>query len=153
MIRLTLVLGGLIWAVMALAPELESPVFTEMVAAVEPVVEPTPEVSRSVATPVAIAAPVSAPEPAVEVALATPESAPVVVESAPENTVWYVTGTRVNVREGPSTNYAVLGKVVYGDAFLLVSDPDSDWIKIRIEGDGVEGYIAKRLTARQDPLR
>ncbi|HBQ36199.1 MAG TPA: hypothetical protein DD729_05080 [Rhodobacteraceae bacterium] len=67
--------------------------------------------------------------------------------------VWYITGTRVNVREGPSTSYAVLDKVAYGEAFEVVSDPNADWIKIRIEGDGVEGYIVKRFTTEKDPFR
>ncbi|MBL4759141.1 MAG: SH3 domain-containing protein [Rhizobiales bacterium] len=59
---------------------------------------------------------------------------------------------RVNVRGGPSTNYEVLGKVVYGEAAEIISDPDADWVKIRIEGDGVEGFIMKRFMTDVDPL-
>jgi uncharacterized protein YgiM (DUF1202 family) len=152
MIRLTLFLSGLIWAFMAFAPELDEPVFTEVAAVAQPDVVTEPIVSRGAISPVALVAPT--PEPAVEVAAVTPQPVgPVTITPEPEHIVWFVTGSRVNVRSGPSTDYAVLGKVVYGEAFELVSDPNAEWIKIRIEGDGVEGYIVKRLTTEQDPLR
>lgn len=154
MFKLSLFLCGSIWAVMAFAPELDAPVFTEMVAEVAPIEEPTPEVTRTaLVSPVEVVAPivVNTPEPAYEpekVALITiPEPAP-----APERIIWFVTGSRVNVREGPSTNYAVMGKVTYGEAAEIVSDPDADWVKIRIEGDGVEGFIMKRFMTDVDPL-
>ena len=147
MIRLTLFLGGLIWAIMAFAPELEGPVFTEVAAVSELVSDPViePEIIHK---PVAVSAPAAAPEPTIEIAATTPAA-----QAEPEHIVWYITGSRVNVREGPSTNYAILDKVLYGDAFQVVSDPDAKWIKIRIEGAGVEGYIVKSFTTEQDPLR
>jgi len=147
---------------MAFAPELDEPVFTEVtpeaapavVAADQPVTAPAPEVTPvAVVTPVVIMTPVASAEPAVAevvaevVAETTPEPAP-----EPERIIWYVTGSRVNVREGPSTDYTVLGKVLYGDAAEIISDPDAEWVKIRIEGDGVEGYIAKRFMTDVDPL-
>jgi len=141
---------------MAFSPELEEPVFTEIiaeptpvaVATVEPEAPPGPEVTRAaMITPVAVMTPVVAPEPAPE-----PVVAEITPEPEPERTIWYVTGSRVNVREGPSTNYTVLGKVLYGDAAEIISDPDADWVKIRIEGDGVEGFIMKRFMTNVDPL-
>jgi len=152
MIRLTLFLGGLIWAFMAFAPELDEPVFTEIAVVQEPISTPEPVVSRAAVNPVALLAPTQ--EPAIEVAVAAPQPVePITITPEPKHIVWYVTGRRVNVRSGPSTNHAILDKVVYGEAFEVVSDPNAEWIKIRIEGDGVEGYIAKRLTTDQDPLR
>jgi len=152
MYKLTLFLGGSIWAVMAFAPELDEPVFTEMVAEVAPVEEPAPEVTRTaLISPVKVAAPVVEiavePEPVTVVAEVTPEPAP-----EPERIIWFVTGSRVNVREGPSTDYTIMGKVVYGEAAEIISDPDADWVKIRIEGDGVEGFIMKRFMTDVDPL-
>ncbi len=76
-----------------------------------------------------------------------------VITTEPESITRYVTATRVNVRQGPSTGYAVLGQVLYGQDFEVISDPDDAWIKIRIEGDGIEGYIAKRLSSEEDPLQ
>ncbi len=135
---------------MAFAPDLDEPVFTEMVAEVAPVVEPAPEVTRAaLISPVEVVAPVvvSTPEPVAVAIVAIPEPAP-----EPERIIWFVTGSRVNVRGGPSTNYEVLGKVVYGEAAEIISDPDADWVKIRIEGDGVEGFIMKRFMTDVDPL-
>lgn len=137
---------------MAFSPDLDEPVFTEIAAKAAPVVAsapnpvPAPEVTRTESIAVAVvAAPVvePTPEPAIVVAEVAPE---------PERIIWFVTGSRVNVREGPSTDYSVLGKVIRGDAAEIISDPDAEWVKIRIEGDGVEGYIAKRFMAVQDPL-
>jgi len=150
MFKLTLFLGGSILAVMAFAPELDEPVFTEMVAEVAPVVEPAPEVTRAaLISPVEVVAPVvvNTPEPVAVAVVAIPEPEP-----EPERIIWFVTGSRVNVRGGPSTNYEVLGKVVYGEAAEIVSDPNAEWVKIRIEGDGVEGFIMKRFMTDVDPL-
>ena len=158
MFKLTLFLGGTIWAAMAFAPELDEPVFTEMVAEIAPpvtvVTNPAPEVTLAaltspveVVTPVVVSTPESAFDPEKVAAVAIPEPAP---ES--ERIIWFVTGSRVNVREGPATDYTVLGKVLYGDAAEIISDPDADWVKIRIEGDGVEGFIMKSFMTDVDPL-
>ncbi|MEM5476244.1 SH3 domain-containing protein [Pacificibacter sp. AS14] len=56
-----------------------------------------------------------------------------------------VTANRVNVRSGPSTSNPVLGQVEYSDVVRVISDPDSSWVKIVIEGDGVEGYMSSRF--------
>lgn len=152
---------------MAFAPELDEPVFTEVTPEAAPVVvaadQPVaaaPEVTPvAMITPVAVMTPVASPEPTAEPAVAEAVAevmAEVEAEAPPapepERIIWYVTGSRVNVREGPSTNYTVLGKVLYGDAAEIISDPNADWVKIRIEGDGVEGYIAKRFMTDVDPL-
>lgn len=148
MIRLTIILSGSIWVAMVLAPELDEPVFAEQVAVLAPVEQPAPEVTQAaLVSPVKVAA-VAAPT--------EPESAPLEIvsipEAAPERIIWYVTGSKVNVREGPSTNYSVMGNVTYGEAAEIVSELDADWIKIRIEGDGVEGFIMKRFMTDVDPL-
>lgn len=156
MFKQTLFLCGLIWAVMAFAPDLDEPVFTETVAEAVPANEPAPEITRvaaaspvNVAAPVVLQTPTLAYEPEKVALIAIPESRP---EPQSERLIWFVTGSRVNVREGPSTNYAVMGKVTYGEAAEIVSDPDASWVKIRIEGDGVEGFIMKRFMTDVDPL-
>lgn len=128
---------------MAFAPELDEPVFTE----VAPIEEPAPKATRTtLVSPVKVVAPViAAPEP-------EPVQIASIPEPEPERIIWFVTGSRVNVREGPSTDYMVMGKVTYGEAAEIVSDPDADWVKIRIEGDGVEGFIMKRFMTDVDPL-
>jgi hypothetical protein len=68
-----------------------------------------------------------------------------------ESQVWYVTGKVVNVREGPDTSFPVVGKVVYGEATEILSDPSDDWVRIRIQGDGIEGYMARRFLQDSEP--
>lgn len=131
---------------MNFAPELDEPVFTELVAEVAPVEETAPEVTRTaLVSPIKMVAPAVASD-----LLADPAKVAAII--APQQPVWFVTASRVNVRQGPSTDYEVMGKVLYGDAALVVSDLDSDWVKIRIEGAGVEGFIMKRFMTDVDPL-
>lgn len=70
--------------------------------------------------------------------------------SAPEpalGMVMVVNSTSVNVRSGPGKEYEVIERLGRGDTVLVVTkDDDADgWSLIRIEGDGIEGYIASRL--------
>ncbi len=77
-----------------------------------------------------------------------------VAETAEPRTVypiWFVTGQRVNVRQGPSTDFIVMGSVVYGEAAEVIADSGGEWVKIRIEGDGVEGFIARRFMSEVEP--
>jgi len=131
---------------MNFAPELKEPVFTEQVAVVE---DPAVEVTRTaMVTPVEIATPVRAIEPE----SAAPIEVAEIQQPAPDRLIWFVTGSLVNVRSGPSTNTEVMGKVLYGDAAEIISDPESDWVRIRIEGAGVEGFVMKRFMTDIDPL-
>ena len=54
-----------------------------------------------------------------------------------------------NVRSGPGKDFNVISKLSRGESVTLVSQTDGPdgWSLIRIEGDGVEGYIANRLLA------
>lgn len=76
-----------------------------------------------------------------------------VAEAQPEKSlnVWFVTGERVNVRQGPTTSAAVVDQVVYAEAVEVLTEPDNGWVMIRIEGDGVEGYMANRFLQSNDP--
>lgn len=59
--------------------------------------------------------------------------------------LWEVTANRLNVRAGPSTGQGVVDQLTRGEQVLVVSDSGADWVRIRIEGDGVEGWVARRL--------
>ncbi|WP_376875308.1 SH3 domain-containing protein [Albirhodobacter sp. R86504] len=61
---------------------------------------------------------------------------------------WRVTGSRVNVRGGPSTSDEVLTKLVQDEEVLLIADNGEGWAKVLIQGDGVEGWIATSLLQR-----
>ena len=69
-----------------------------------------------------------------------------------EQDVRWVLARAVNVRQGPSTSHAVIGKVYEFDAVQVLTDPTSNWVQIRIEGDGVEGYMASRFLSQTNPL-
>jgi hypothetical protein len=72
---------------------------------------------------------------------------------APEAlTVMYVSSTAVNVRGGPSTDYGVVGRLTRDEAVTVVTPATNGWVQIRIEGDGIDGYIAARLLTDIDPL-
>ena len=102
----------------------------------QPVVQPTQPVIQPVARTVAVTEP--AP---------VAEAAPV-AEPAPETTLLrYVGANSVNVREGPGKSFAVLDTLKPGEAVTVVSAEggEAGWSLIRIEGDGIEGYVATRL--------
>ena len=99
------------------------------------------------AEPVEVAAVEPEPEPAAE----PPTVADEIAAALSDAQVWYVNAEQVNVREGPSTDFAKIGKVAFGDAIEILSDPEGEWVKIRIQGDGVEGYIARRFLQDSEP--
>ncbi|MDZ4095118.1 MAG: SH3 domain-containing protein [Paracoccaceae bacterium] len=71
--------------------------------------------------------------------------------SSPVAEVWYVAAATVNVREGPSTDHAVIDKLARGEATTVIWAGDTGWAHIRIEGDGVEGYVSARFLTREAP--
>lgn len=82
-------------------------------------------------------------------AVAETPTAPVSAEpAASEPGVLMVVNTKsANVRSGPGKDYDVVGRLMRGESVLVVAQGEGvdGWSLIRIEGDGVEGYIATRL--------
>jgi uncharacterized protein YgiM (DUF1202 family) len=58
-----------------------------------------------------------------------------------------VTANRVNVRSGPSTNNSVIGSLTSSEIVRVISNPSDAWVKISIEGDGLEGYMSSQFLA------
>lgn len=56
-----------------------------------------------------------------------------------------VTSTSANVRGGPSTEHAVVGRVSLGEEVEVVEQGGNGWLRIRMQGDGVDGWVAARL--------
>ncbi len=56
-----------------------------------------------------------------------------------------VNATSANVRSGPSTGHDVVARLSRGEQVLVVASPGNGWVQIRIEGDGVNGWISERL--------
>lgn len=65
----------------------------------------------------------------------------------PEARRLFVTGTRVNVREGPSTQYRVVGTVSHGDVVELVTFEGQSWARIRLPDGKETGYMSRRFLA------
>ncbi|MBC7145634.1 MAG: SH3 domain-containing protein [Thioclava marina] len=67
-------------------------------------------------------------------------------EKAPEvkgGTLWEVTANSLNVRSGPSTGDSAIDRVLRGEQVLVVAERDG-WAHVKIEGDGIDGWVAKR---------
>ncbi|MEM8592622.1 MAG: SH3 domain-containing protein [Pseudomonadota bacterium] len=56
-----------------------------------------------------------------------------------------VSGSRVNMRNGPGTNYQVLAQLVRGDEAEVLQVPGNGWVKIRASESGRIGWMAERL--------
>ncbi len=64
--------------------------------------------------------------------------------SNPFQTV-YVAGRNVNLRQGPGTQYAIVGSVFSGDS-LLVTGEATDWYKVYIPDKSLFAWIYAGLT-------
>lgn len=109
---------------------------------------PEPAVQRSTPAPEpVVAAPVvvAAPKADVQQVALAPEPEP---EPLP---LLFVNSNAINVRQGPSTSYSVVGRLTRDEAVLAIEPEQNGWVRIRIEGDGVEGFVAARLLTDRDP--
>jgi uncharacterized protein YgiM (DUF1202 family) len=144
-------------AQVAAEPEVASPVVahpTLATVAADPVqpapyVEPERTLVTAVEEPVFSLAAVgneAVPDAGVRDTAAVPE-----VPDGGEGTIWYVTASSVNVRAEPSTEAEVVGRLVSGEATLVVQSVDENWARIVIQGDGVEGFVAMRYLSAKAP--
>lgn len=121
-----------------------------------PVIVPAPIVPVAVIAEVAAEPVLVEPENTVftlsDFADPAPEAVPVAAEQSAEGEIWYVAGNSLNVRSGPSTSNDVVGKLTRGEATLVVWREGDDWARIRIEGDGIEGYVAMRFLTPNVPV-
>jgi len=71
----------------------------------------------------------------------------VVVEETPavDLDIRFVAGSRVNMRSGPGTNYAVLDTLDGGTAAEVLEVDASGWARIRLQDTGTIGWMAERL--------
>lgn len=55
-----------------------------------------------------------------------------------------VHGNKVNLRQGPDTSYAVLGRVNQGDTLIVYGQASNNWYSVKVtsgDSEGLEGYI------------
>jgi uncharacterized protein YgiM (DUF1202 family) len=144
---------GPVPAAAALVPEVEVVVakpeakpVVEVVAAAAPSPAPYVEPVREVVQAVE--------EPVFTLSALPNEAVPGATEaqaSRAEGQIYYVTASSVNVREAPSTEASILGKLGTGEAALVITDVDGEWARIVIQGDGMEGYVAMRFLSAEAP--
>ena len=56
-----------------------------------------------------------------------------------------VDASALNVRSGPSTTDSVVGRLVQFEIVEVLEETGDGWARIRIEGDGIEGWVASRF--------
>ena len=127
------------------SPEPAEAVIESVYVPVETLIPPTAISPTAISPPPISPTPFSPPEPEILIAQ-TPEPEP-----AQQPNLRYIAVASANVREGPSKDFAVLERLPRGEAVSVVatSDAASGWTLIRIEGDGIEGYISTSLLADQ----
>ncbi|MGQ9647437.1 MAG: SH3 domain-containing protein [Thermodesulfobacteriota bacterium] len=106
--------------------------------------QPPPSIKKSVEKPVEPerdSSPPPPPAPTVE----TPKASAPPVSSQRELPKTRVVWAIVNLREGPGTNYKVVGKVVKGTS-LAILEEKGGWLFVRLES-GQEAWISKIATS------
>lgn len=158
-----------------LTPPIHQPLNAPSSAIAETDKVPAPDVAMASFVPVATPAPAEAPaqaQPAPAAAVetvaapASAEPAPAPVLEPAQDAVFsladtpaadasaalrWVSASAINVREGPGTSHGVAGRLTRGEAVTVVADAGDGWVRIRIEGDGLEGFVAARLLTDSAP--
>lgn len=82
-----------------------------------------------------------------EALVAAPEATPAAVAASGEQEldIRHVTGTVVNMRDGPSTFYLAIGKLEQGAEVEVLADSGDGWLKIRATETEQIGWMADWL--------
>jgi len=56
-----------------------------------------------------------------------------------------VRGSRVNMRGGPGTSYAVLGTLIRGEEVRVLKEPGNGWVKLKVVDTGRIGWMSAKL--------
>ena len=155
MIRMTLLLAFCIWLVFVLGPE-PAPPGPQVVAETADPEAVTPEDGRSVTLETGEVWQI---DRVIRSGPQQPDAEPVVAaraESAEDDTddaraqeianaevlFLYVTGTRVNLRAGPSTDNPIVAALTQGTATELVAEAPDGWFEIRDPATGTTGFMS-----------
>lgn len=107
------------------------------------------ETTRPAAMPADTIRILPAPEPAT-VQPASLTETPANPMNNPTVTLRTITAEAANVRDGASRNAAVIGRLDRGEIVQWLGQ-SGDWVHIRIEGDGIDGYVHRRLVSTDPP--
>lgn len=70
---------------------------------------------------------------------------PAVTEVSTPRDLRRVSGSRVNMRSGPGTNFQVLATLVQGEETEVLQSPGDGWVQIEVLATGSVGWMAERL--------
>ncbi|MBO9445347.1 SH3 domain-containing protein [Ruegeria sp. R14_0] len=75
---------------------------------------------------------------------------PVEVEATPEpaRDIREITGTRVNMRDGPGTIYPIIGKATIGQQVEVLSESGTGWLRLRVLPEQQVGWISASLVRK-----
>ncbi|MBF2028854.1 MAG: SH3 domain-containing protein [Oscillatoriales cyanobacterium C42_A2020_001] len=112
-----------------------------------------------VAKPAAATKPAASPPPAAAspspVASPTPSPSPKPSTTATKR-ARVTLGEGLNIRQGPSADTERVGGVDYSDEVTILEEsPDKEWVKVRVESNGSEGWIKSGYTepVAQEPVQ
>lgn len=63
----------------------------------------------------------------------------------------FVTAASVNLRGGPSTQNAVVGKVKSGDAVTVTGADENGWVPVLLSDNATRGYLATKFLSPEKP--
>jgi hypothetical protein len=117
------------------------------------VIEPIPDNSAAGGDLVADVPRVASVDPVVDPVqepevVAVEQETPTEAETLPD--LRFVDGDRVNMRGGPGTDYAVIGRLVRNDMVEVLQDDGNGWLHLRATASGDEGWMAARLVTAAD---
>ncbi|AHC99450.1 ligand-binding protein SH3 [Leisingera methylohalidivorans DSM 14336] len=72
-------------------------------------------------------------------------------EPEPEKDIRQIRASRVNMRQGPGTNYPVIARLLGGDEVIVFEDSGTGWLHLRAPGKGKVGWIAASLVSKKRP--
>lgn len=75
---------------------------------------------------------------------------PVEIEATPEpaRDIREITGTRVNMRDGPGTIYPIIGKATIGQQVEVLSESGTGWLRLRVLPAQQVGWISASLVRK-----
>lgn len=76
---------------------------------------------------------------------AEPEAAAAPAPVEPPKDIRIVSGTRVNMRDGPGTIYPIIGKARMGQQVEVLSESGTGWLRLRVLPEQQVGWISSSL--------
>jgi len=76
------------------------------------------------------------------------ETAEIPAFPEPEKDIREISGTRVNMRDGPGTIYPIIGKAAIGQKVEVLSESGTGWLRLRVLPQQQVGWISASLVRK-----